>query len=35
MPGDLKLSAGGWLAAGILTVATIVLMALLARADRK
>lgn len=35
MPGDLKLSMMGWVAAGVLTVLTFVVMGLLARADRK
>ncbi len=35
MPGDLKLSAAGWLIAAVLTVATFVLLGLMARADRK
>ena len=35
MPGDLKLSASGWIVAGLLTIASILLMGLLARACRK
>ncbi len=35
MPGDLKLSVTGWVAAALLTVITFVIMGLLARADRK
>lgn len=35
MPGDLKLSPTGWLAAALLTVMTFVVMGLMARADRK
>lgn len=35
MSGDLKLSAAGWLIAAILTIATFVLLGLMAKADRK
>ena len=35
MSGDLKLSAAGWLIAAILTIATFVLLGLMARTDRK
>jgi hypothetical protein len=35
MQGDLRLSATGWTIAAVFLVATIVLLALLARADRK
>jgi len=35
MEGDLRLSPTGWVLAAIAMIVTIVLMALLARADRK
>ena len=35
MTGDLKLSATGWIAAGIFTFAAFALIGLLARAVRK